>query len=323
MDLGVHLPLMQFGDDELSLKRLVEAVDTARDRGFAAVAANDHFVFQTAWLDGPTALASMIERSGEMTLATTVSLAVLRGPVPLAKTLAALDVLSEGRLIAALGPGSSSRDYEAFGIEFDERWKRLDEAIESLRALLNGAPRRGEARYYAMPSDSLTPVPRQRGGVPLWIGSWGSNAGLRRVARAGDGWLASAYNTTPKRFAEARERLADELAARGRDAEAFPNALATMWTWVSEDRAEGDRVLREVLAPLLRRDPDELRGQVCVGLGEHCADLLSRYADAGCERVYLWPLADERRQIELLTDRVAPEVDAITLRRPAKRLSSR
>jgi alkanesulfonate monooxygenase SsuD/methylene tetrahydromethanopterin reductase-like flavin-dependent oxidoreductase (luciferase family) len=143
------------------------------------------------------------------------------------------------------------------------------------------------------------------------------------VARAGDGWLASAYNTTPKRFAEARERLADELAARGRDAEAFPNALATMWTWVSEDRAEGDRVLREVLAPLLRRDPDELRGQVCVGLGEHCADLLSRYADAGCERVYLWPLADERRQIELLTDRVAPEVDAITLRRPAKRLSSR
>jgi alkanesulfonate monooxygenase SsuD/methylene tetrahydromethanopterin reductase-like flavin-dependent oxidoreductase (luciferase family) len=55
----------------------------------------------------------VIDRSGEMTLATTLSLAVLRALVPLAKTLAALDVLSEGRLIAALGPGSSSRDYEA------------------------------------------------------------------------------------------------------------------------------------------------------------------------------------------------------------------
>ena len=53
-------------------------------------------------------------------------------------------------------------------------------------------------------------------------------------------------------------------------------------------------MLTEVLAPLLRRDPDELRGQVCVGSADHCAELLSRYAAAGCERVYLWPLGDER-----------------------------
>ena len=113
-------------------------MDAARDCGFAAVAANDHFVFSTPWLDGPTALASVIERSGEMTLATTVALAVLRGPVALAKTLAALDVLSDGRLIAALGPGSSSRDYDALGIPFDERWPRFEESIAAVRALLNG-----------------------------------------------------------------------------------------------------------------------------------------------------------------------------------------
>ena len=88
-----------------------------------------------------------------MTLATTVSLAVLRGPVPLAKTLAALDVLSEGRLIAALGPGSSKRDYDALGVPFDERWKRFDEAITTLRALLEGKPRPERASYYPVPSD--------------------------------------------------------------------------------------------------------------------------------------------------------------------------
>ncbi len=107
MELGVHLPLMRSGEELLSLQRLQATVDVARDCGFAAVSANDHFVFQTPWLDGPTALASMLERSGEMALATTVSLAVLRGPVPLAKALAAIDVLSDGRLVAALGPGSS------------------------------------------------------------------------------------------------------------------------------------------------------------------------------------------------------------------------
>src|SRR6266511_569301 len=85
-------------------------------------------------------------------------------------------------------------------------------------------------------------------------------------------------------------------------------SLATMWTWVARDRAEGDRVLAEILAPLLDRVPDELRGQVCVGPAEHCAELLSRYAEAGCQRVYLWPLGDERRQIELVAREVVPEL---------------
>jgi alkanesulfonate monooxygenase SsuD/methylene tetrahydromethanopterin reductase-like flavin-dependent oxidoreductase (luciferase family) len=309
VDFGVHLPLMQFGEERLSLGRLGRAVDAARECGFAAVSANDHFVFQTAWLDGPTALASMIERSGRLTIATTLSLAVLRGPVALAKVLAAIDILSEGRLVAAVGPGSSKRDYDALGVSFDERWKRFDEALAVLRALLNGEPVPEDARYYLVPSDiALAPGPRQGGGVPLWVGSWGSRAGLARVARAGDGWLASAYNTTPERFSAARALLARALEDRGRDADGFPNALATMWTWVSNDRTEADRVLADVLAPLLNRDPNELRGQVCIGPAEHCAELLSRYAEAGCQRVYLWPLGEERRQLELVASEVAPMV---------------
>jgi alkanesulfonate monooxygenase SsuD/methylene tetrahydromethanopterin reductase-like flavin-dependent oxidoreductase (luciferase family) len=312
VELGAHLPLMRFGDEPLSHERLAGAVDTARECGFAAIAANDHFVYQTAWLDGPTALASMIERSGRLALATTVALPVLRGPVPLAKALAAIDVLSEGRLVAAVGPGSSSRDYDAVGVAFEQRWERFDESIAVLRGLLGGDPVPGDARFYAVPPDiELTPGPDQPGGGELWVASWGSNAGLARVAGAGDGWLASAYNTTPEHFAAARGRLARELEDRGRDADGFPNALATMWTWVCDDRAAADRVLADVLAPLLNRDPDELRAQVCVGSAEHCAELLSRYAEAGCERVYLWPLGDEQRQLELVASEVAPMVGAI------------
>jgi alkanesulfonate monooxygenase SsuD/methylene tetrahydromethanopterin reductase-like flavin-dependent oxidoreductase (luciferase family) len=296
VDLGVHLPLMPFGEP-LSPERLAAAVDTARECGFAAVSANDHFVFQTPWLDGPTALASIVDRSGRMTVATTVALAVLRGPVALAKALAALDIISGGRLIAAVGPGSSKRDYDLLEISFEKRWKLFDEAIDALRALLGG--------------DSLAPPPVQPGGVPLWIGSWGSRAGLARVARAADGWLASAYNTTPERFAQARVDLARALTERGRDADGFPNALATMWTWVCEDAAERDRVLTGVLAPLLGRDADELGGQVCVGPPDHCAELLARYAQAGCGRVYLWPLGDERRQLERIASDVAPLIAGV------------
>jgi alkanesulfonate monooxygenase SsuD/methylene tetrahydromethanopterin reductase-like flavin-dependent oxidoreductase (luciferase family) len=67
-------------------------------------------------------------------------------------------------------------------------------------------------------------------------------------------------------------------------------------------------VLADVLAPMLRRDRAEIQGQVCVGTPEACARLLSRYADAGCDRVYLWPLGDEPRQLERVAGEVAPVV---------------
>jgi alkanesulfonate monooxygenase SsuD/methylene tetrahydromethanopterin reductase-like flavin-dependent oxidoreductase (luciferase family) len=62
----------------------------------------------------------------------------------------------------------------------------------------------------------------------------------------------------------------------------------------------------EALASRLQREPDELRGQVCVGSADHCTELLSRYRDAGCERVYFWPLGDEPRQIELIAAAARP-----------------
>ncbi|MET0687339.1 MAG: LLM class flavin-dependent oxidoreductase [Solirubrobacteraceae bacterium] len=294
MEIGVHLPLIAFGDDALSLGRLERAADAAAGCGLAALAANDHFVFATPWLDGPTALAAVAGRSGELDLMTSVALVALRGPVPLAKTLQALDVLSGGRVIAAVGPGSSARDYEALGIPFEERWPRFEAATAALRALL-----RDEAEPRLAP---------RRGAIPVWVGSWGSAAGLRRVARLADGWLASAYNTTPERFAVAHADLARALATREREAEGFPNALSTMWTWITERRADADRVLRDVLAPMLKRDPEALRDQLCVGPPEHCAALLSRYAAAGCGRVLLWPIGDEPRQIELAAERVVPAV---------------
>jgi len=74
-----------------------------------------------------------------------------------------------------------------------------------------------------------------------------------------------------------------------------------MWTWITEDRAEADRRLEE-LAARLRREPDELREQVCVGSAAHCAELLARFREVGCGRVYFWPLGDEPRQIELIAD---------------------
>src|SRR5215212_8211150 len=144
----------------------------------------------------PDGLSSVLAATGRMDLMTTVALPVVRGPVALAKSMAAIDILSGGRLIVGVGPGSSTRDYAAAGIPFEERFKRLDESVETLRALWreDGSPFRGE--FYSTEGVVLEPRPSRQPGPPIWIGSWGSEAGLRRTARLGNGWLASAYNTT-------------------------------------------------------------------------------------------------------------------------------
>jgi alkanesulfonate monooxygenase SsuD/methylene tetrahydromethanopterin reductase-like flavin-dependent oxidoreductase (luciferase family) len=310
MEFGIHLPQIDLQGEGLSLGRLTDSVDAATELGFSSISANDHFLFSRPWLDGPTALAAVLGRSADLSLTTALSLPTLRGPVPLAKALAALDLLSGGRVIAGLGPGSSAADHAAVGVPFEERWQRLDEAVPLLRALLTGGPLPAPGAFYPVPPVPLLPAPRSPGGVPLWIGSWGSAAGLRRVARLGDGWLASAYNTDPEQFAGHLRLLGAELGAQGRSGSAFPHALVTMWTWVTPSAAAAERVIAEVVAPVVGRDPAFLRGRICVGSAQMCAELLSRYAAAGCQRVAFWPLGQERRQLELLAGEVLPRVVA-------------
>jgi probable F420-dependent oxidoreductase len=274
--------------------------------GFEALAVNDHLLFPRPWLDGPTALSSVLAATGHMDLMTTVALPVIRGPVALAKSMAAIDILSGGRLIVGVGPGSSARDYAAVGITFEERWKRLDEAVETLRALWheNGPP--FEGAFYSTRGIVAEPRPLRQPNPPVWIGSWGSDAGLRRTARLGDGWLASAYNTTPEAFADARSRLGQCLQAESKNPDHFPHAIATMFFHVTEDRAEADHIILNVLAPMLRRPAEELRQRLLIGPAGECAEKLEAYRSSSVQRIMLWPVKDELRQLETFREHIFP-----------------
>jgi alkanesulfonate monooxygenase SsuD/methylene tetrahydromethanopterin reductase-like flavin-dependent oxidoreductase (luciferase family) len=241
------------------------------------------------------------DASGDLELATTVALPVVRGPVLLAKALASLDVLSGGRVVAGVGPGSSPYDHEAVGLDFQERWRRLDDSVAMMRALWSGKPYDG--RFYATAGVDVTPRPVQTGGPPLWIGSWGSEVGLRRVARLADGWLASAYHLTPETFADGRTRLGEELTSLGRPM--LPNAVATFFLQVTDDRHEAEHLVTRVLAPALNRDPDVLAARLGVGPLGLVAERVDALRAAGVERLYVWPLHDHERQLELAQQALA------------------
>jgi alkanesulfonate monooxygenase SsuD/methylene tetrahydromethanopterin reductase-like flavin-dependent oxidoreductase (luciferase family) len=305
VEFGAHLPLMDFGGHPFTLDHLVGYARTAERLGFDMLCANDHLVFSVPWLDGPTALAAVIEASGRMTLATTVALVAVRGPVPTAKSLAAIDRLSAGRLLVAAGPGSSAGDYQSVGLEFGERWPRLDEAVRTLRVLWGKDPSSFTGRFYSTDGIDLLPQPVQPGGPPIWIGSWGSDIGLRRVARLGDGWLASAYNTTPALFGEALVRLNSYLVNHRKNPATFPNGLATMWFYITESPSEADQILRHRFIPAINRPESLLRERLPIGPAGAFTDLLLAFKAAGLQRVLVWPVADESRQLQLFIEKVA------------------
>jgi len=124
---------------------------------------------------------------------------------------------------------------------------------------------------------------------------------MRRVARLGDGWLASGYNTMPDTFRDGLAALPGQL----------PNGVATLWLHVTDSRREAERTLTDVLSPLLNRPVDALRDlPLPIGPPELCAERMSAYARAGADRVFVWPLADDVRQIETFRERVVPLVSA-------------
>src|SRR3981081_2206082 len=93
---------MDFGSHPFTREHLTSYARAAVRLGFTTLAANDHMVFSVPWLDGPTALAAVSGEWQNVRLATTVALPVIRGPVPLAKTLGAIDRLSGGKLTVAV-----------------------------------------------------------------------------------------------------------------------------------------------------------------------------------------------------------------------------
>ena len=308
MDYGAHLPLIEFDGAGRTLADLRAYARRAAALGYRYLCANDHLLFARPWLDGPTALAATIEASADMTLATTVCLPVIRGPVQSAKTLAAIDRLSGGRLVAGVGPDPRLATMPRSAcLSSSAGGASTRRSVRCARSWRAGRELRGNLLLDGghLPRAAA----RSPAGPPIWVASWGSPAGLRRVARLGDGWLASGYNTTPSRFAACLARLDEELEAAGLSHGAFPNGLATMWLYVSETRRDAERMLGEVLAPMLGRPIEALRDLALpIGSAEQCAERISAYQDAGAERIFVWPLADDLVQLERFREDVVPLV---------------
>lgn len=311
VSFGVHLPVRVLPGGEpgpASHSHLIDTVDAAKGAGFKAVWVTDHIVFFDPWLDCMLFLAAVAGRAQEhgLTIATGVIGLPLRHPVAMAQSYATLDVLSGGNLVIGVGEGSTRSDFDALGVPFEERRKMLEDGVAALRALLSGERVSHHGPYYHFENVTVAPRGLQNPCAPIWLSSWGSPVGMRRVARLADGWVASAWHSSPEEFRAARDTLNSALTARGKDPATFPNAVDTMFMYLDED---GDRA-RKVAVPIIeattRSKFETGGGHFLVGDYQECQDLLRRWTGAGAKQVCVWPVTDSVNQIRKFGEFVLP-----------------
>jgi probable F420-dependent oxidoreductase len=157
---------------------------------------SDRLVSTGLILEPITFLSFIAGRLRKMKLGTSTLVLPTRNPIVLAKELATLDFLSQGRLFPAIGlGGDESRDLQAVGVGKKERAGRADEMIVLMRRLWTEENVTFNGKYFAVEGATIMPRPWQKRGLPIWVGGR-SEAALRRTGRLGDGWLVSSVSPT-------------------------------------------------------------------------------------------------------------------------------
>jgi probable F420-dependent oxidoreductase len=193
MQLGIHLPHVgrKAGPDSIR-----QAAMQAEDLGFDDVWVSEHIIVPKGVPYPPSPIfyepvltltwaAAFTKR---VRLGTTVLVLPMRHPVPLAKELATLQLLSGGRLILGAGVGWMEAEFNALGVPFRERGRRMDEGIALMRALWTQDPVTFPTTYIEAEITDMRMRP-QPPYIPIWIGG-GSDPAIARALRH-DGWHGS------------------------------------------------------------------------------------------------------------------------------------
>jgi len=142
-----------------------------------------------SWLEPLMVLMAIAATTTRIRLGTAILLAALRRPAVLAKQLATLDVLSDGRVDLGVGVGWQREEYEAVGLPFEDRGRLLDHTLEVCRTLWTQQRASYQSPELTFDGIHQMPKPLQPGGVPLWISGTVNKAVARRIARFGSGWI--------------------------------------------------------------------------------------------------------------------------------------
>jgi probable F420-dependent oxidoreductase len=276
VDVGLFAPLI--GPD-VGPELVAELGRLAEERGYASVWLGEHVVLvddysstypytpdgkmpavgaEEGLLEPITTLAYLAASTTTLQLGTGVLILPQRNPVVVAKELANVDFLSNGRLRVGVGLGWLREEFAALDAPWDKRADRCRDYVQVMKRLWTDDVAEWDGTFYRLPPARLFPKPTRRPHPPIVFGGE-SDAALRRVADLGDGWYA--FSMLPAQLEPRLRRLDELLAERGRSRADIDIVVCPYQSRVGPDDIDAYAALGvdEVVHMVFARDTDRLR----------------------------------------------------------------
>jgi probable F420-dependent oxidoreductase len=288
--MKIGLMIYTANERETNTKRpyrgIREVAQQAEADGFDSIWLADHLMYRDAdepprgiW-ESLTILAALAEATERVEIGTLVLCNSFRNPAILAKMATAADEVSDGRLILGIGAGWNEPEYKAFGLPFDHRVDRFEEAVQILKPLLRDGHTDFAGQYYQAPDCYNVPPGPRPAGPPLMFGGEGPRM-LRLTAQYADLWNTG-YMGQPETMAGPLARIQTACREVGRDPASI-GVTALIALWFPDLQPSKPTFLENWLAGT----PDEI------------ATAMRGYAELGVQHIMFqfWPYTPQSRAI--------------------------
>lgn len=259
-------------------------------------------------IESLTILTAVAARTSRIKLGTGILVLPLRNPVLLAKQLASMDQLSEGRLLMGMASGWYKREFDAMGVPFERRGRIMDDNLRILKALWREHSVTGEWGPHKISKAVMYPKPVQAPQIPILIGGYVDRV-LKRSATAGDGWLTYFY--TPEAFTKSWAKIRAFAAEAGRDPDTLMNATQ-LPIMVGPSRA----AVRDEMMDWLNKEwdfpsnSDCSRDSAIMGTAEECVEQLLAQHAVGVQKIIFVPYRYRTDQVEIIAREILPRLRA-------------
>lgn len=255
-------------------------------------------------LEGVSLLSYAAALTRRVRLGMAVFLINLRNPIQLAKSLASLDQLSQGRLIVGVGLGGVARLYQAYGLSPERKLARFNEALSLIEKLWTEKDLDFQGEFWQVRKADLLPKPFQRPHPPVWFGGHVPSA-LKRAVRRGSGFIGAGSSSTED-FKKEAQIIRSALEEAKKEPKDFMIGKR-VYVAIDKDRGRAARRSREWFGLYYGRS--ELADQVAVrGSVEECAAELREIVEAGARFILLNPMFDMAEHLEILAAEIVPQI---------------
>ncbi len=299
---GIAIP-QAFIDRPVDMQLVRSYVSRAEALGYDSLWVQEQIVGDVPILEPVALLSYVAALTSKLRLGTSVMLTVLRNPVQLAKSLASLDQMSQGRLTVGIGIGGHVPE-AIFGYTSERRVRRFVEGLQVMKTLWTESKATVSGNFWQFEGIAMEPKPVQKPHPPVWFGAR-QEAALKRAVQHGDGFMGAGSSSTAdfvKQYALLQQYLDDAQ----RDPATFAISKR-VYIAIDDDRDRAERRLREWFG--VRYKNADIAPRVSVwGSRSECIDRLSELAQAEAQHLMLNPVFDEMTHLELLAQEIVPHL---------------